>query len=96
MIICVCFQSSHDVGLRFSASATALEHDPKSATSTAASGGKSTILHRIPTGAEATTVLVGAVEFLDKPVMAFVRLSKGKRIASFQYFGFNLIMCPGY
>jgi len=32
------------------------------------------ILHRIPPGAEATNVLVGSVEFLSAPVMAFVRL----------------------
>ncbi|XP_022213729.2 anion exchange protein 3 isoform X5 [Drosophila obscura] len=36
-----------------------------------------TILRRIPAGAEATTVLVGAVEFLDQPTIAFVRLSEG-------------------
>ncbi|XP_030372867.1 band 3 anion transport protein isoform X4 [Scaptodrosophila lebanonensis] len=36
-----------------------------------------TILKRIPPGAEATTVLVGAVEFLDQPTIAFVRLSEG-------------------
>jgi len=38
---------------------------------------KSAILHRIPSGAEATTVLVGQAGFLDQPVMAFVRLAKG-------------------
>ncbi|KAH8369782.1 hypothetical protein KR093_000958 [Drosophila rubida] len=36
-----------------------------------------TILRRIPAGAEATTVLVGAVEFLEQPTIAFVRLSEG-------------------
>ncbi|XP_052845772.1 anion exchange protein 3 isoform X6 [Drosophila gunungcola] len=36
-----------------------------------------TILKRIPAGAEATTVLVGAVEFLEQPTIAFVRLSEG-------------------
>ncbi|XP_044014889.1 anion exchange protein 3 [Aphidius gifuensis] len=35
------------------------------------------ILKRIPTGAEATVVLVGAVEFLDQPTIAFVRLAEG-------------------
>ncbi|XP_055914988.1 anion exchange protein 2 isoform X5 [Eupeodes corollae] len=36
-----------------------------------------TILKRIPVGAEATTVLVGAVEFLETPTIAFVRLAEG-------------------
>ena len=36
------------------------------------------ILKRIPKGSEATAVLVGTVEFLQKPVMAFVRLSQGR------------------
>ena len=36
------------------------------------------ILKRIPKDAEATTVLVGSVDFLSKPVMAFVRLSEGR------------------
>ncbi|XP_026462200.1 anion exchange protein 2-like [Ctenocephalides felis] len=35
------------------------------------------ILRRIPTGAEATTVLVGSVDFLDHPTIAFVRLASG-------------------
>ncbi|XP_046734499.1 band 3 anion transport protein isoform X1 [Diprion similis] len=35
------------------------------------------ILKRIPVGAEATTVLVGAVDFLDQPTIAFVRLAEG-------------------
>lgn len=35
------------------------------------------ILRRIPKDAEATSVLVGSVDFLDRPIMAFVRLSKG-------------------
>lgn len=35
------------------------------------------ILKRIPAGAEATTVLVGAVDFLDQPTIAFVRLAEG-------------------
>lgn len=35
------------------------------------------ILKRIPMGAEATTVLVGAVEFLQQPTIAFVRLAEG-------------------
>lgn len=34
------------------------------------------IMKRIPEGAEATTVLVGAVGFLDQPTIAFVRLTK--------------------
>lgn len=36
-----------------------------------------TILKRIPSGAEATAVLVGAVEFLEQPTIAFVRLAEG-------------------
>lgn len=35
------------------------------------------ILKRIPIGAEATTVLVGAVDFLEQPTIAFVRLAQG-------------------
>ncbi|XP_028896668.2 anion exchange protein 3 isoform X4 [Zeugodacus cucurbitae] len=35
------------------------------------------ILKRIPVGAEATTVLVGAVDFLQQPTIAFVRLAEG-------------------
>ncbi|XP_058463434.1 band 3 anion transport protein isoform X6 [Malaya genurostris] len=38
---------------------------------------KESILKRIPEGAEATTVLVGAVEFLEQPTIAFVRLAEG-------------------
>ncbi|KAJ8877233.1 hypothetical protein PR048_021687 [Dryococelus australis] len=36
-----------------------------------------TILKRIPVGAEATTVLVGALDFLEQPTIAFVRLAEG-------------------
>ena len=36
------------------------------------------IMHRIPSGAEATTVLVGCVDYLTKPAVAFVRLAEGK------------------
>nr|XP_036219895.1 band 3 anion transport protein isoform X7 [Bactrocera oleae]XP_036219896.1 band 3 anion transport protein isoform X7 [Bactrocera oleae]XP_036219897.1 band 3 anion transport protein isoform X7 [Bactrocera oleae]XP_036219898.1 band 3 anion transport protein isoform X7 [Bactrocera oleae]XP_036219899.1 band 3 anion transport protein isoform X7 [Bactrocera oleae] len=35
------------------------------------------ILKRIPVGSEATTVLVGAVDFLQQPTIAFVRLAEG-------------------
>ncbi|KAL1456997.1 hypothetical protein WDU94_001676 [Cyamophila willieti] len=38
---------------------------------------KESIFKRIPEGAEATTVLVGAVEFLEQPTIAFVRLAEG-------------------
>jgi len=38
---------------------------------------KESILKRIPSGAEATTVLVGAVDFLEQPTIAFVRLAEG-------------------
>lgn len=40
------------------------------------------ILKRIPAGAEATVVLVGAVDFLDQPTIAFVRLAEGVLIPS--------------
>lgn len=40
------------------------------------------ILKRIPAGAEATVVLVGAVDFLDQPTIAFVRLAEGVIIPS--------------
>ncbi|XP_020280294.1 band 3 anion exchange protein isoform X2 [Pseudomyrmex gracilis] len=40
------------------------------------------ILKRIPPGAEATVVLVGAVDFLDQPTIAFVRLAEGVFIPS--------------
>lgn len=40
------------------------------------------ILKRIPAGAEATVVLVGAVDFLDQPTIAFVRLAEGVFIPS--------------
>jgi hypothetical protein len=35
------------------------------------------ILRKIPVGAEASSVLVGAVDFLELPAVAFIRLSKG-------------------
>ncbi|XP_057326306.1 band 3 anion transport protein isoform X2 [Microplitis mediator] len=35
------------------------------------------IFKRIPAGAEGTVVLVGAVDFLDQPTIAFVRLAEG-------------------
>lgn len=35
------------------------------------------ILKRIPQNAEATTVLVGAVDFLEQPTIAFIRLAEG-------------------
>ena len=38
---------------------------------------KESILKRIPAGAEATTVLVGAVDFLEQPTIAFLRLAEG-------------------
>jgi len=39
-------------------------------------------MHRIPPGAEATNVLVGSVEFLSTPVMAFVRLQEACELAN--------------
>lgn len=38
---------------------------------------KESILRKIPVGAEATTVLVGAVDFLEQPTIAFARLAEG-------------------
>lgn len=43
---------------------------------------KESILKRIPVGAEATTVLVGSVDFLKKRTAAFVRLAEGIMIPS--------------
>ncbi|XP_068621048.1 band 3 anion transport protein [Battus philenor] len=40
-------------------------------------GHNDSIMKRIPEDAEATTVLVGAVGFLDQPTIAFVRLAQG-------------------
>ncbi|XP_061710644.1 band 3 anion transport protein isoform X2 [Cydia pomonella] len=40
-------------------------------------GHNEAIMKRIPEDAEATTVLVGAVGFLDQPTIAFVRLAQG-------------------
>ena len=37
-------------------------------------------MKKIPPNAEATSVLVGAVDFLQTPVYAFVRLAKGVTI----------------
>ncbi len=38
---------------------------------------KERILKRIPVGAEATAVLVGTVNFVQEPAIAFVRLAEG-------------------
>ena len=35
------------------------------------------LLKKLPQGSEATAVLVGAVDFLKQPTIAFVRLAKG-------------------
>lgn len=37
---------------------------------------KMSLMRRIPHDAEACTVLVGCVDYLDKPAMAFVRLAE--------------------
>lgn len=42
----------------------------------------SDIRGRIPTDAEATAVLVGTMDELEKPAMAFVRLAKGCRLSN--------------
>ena len=36
----------------------------------------------MPKDAEATSVLVGSLEFLTKPIMAFVRLTEGRNLGS--------------
>lgn len=38
-------------------------------------------MKKIPAGAEACNVLVGELEFLNKPVVAFVRLSPAVRLS---------------
>lgn len=35
------------------------------------------IIKRIPAGAQGSTVLVGEVDFLDQPAIAFIRLAEG-------------------
>lgn len=45
--------------------------------------GNSPFLKKIPPGAEVNNVLVGEVDFLDKPVSAFVRLSKATILGDF-------------
>ena len=39
-------------------------------------------MRKIPPDAEAANVLVGEVEFLDKPIIAFVRLNQGVNLES--------------
>lgn len=36
------------------------------------------IMRRIPVGSEVSTVLVGKVEYMTRPALAFVRLSQGE------------------
>jgi hypothetical protein len=45
--------------------------------------GNSPFMKKIPPGAEVNNVLVGEVDFLDKPVSAFVRLAKGTILGDF-------------
>lgn len=45
-------------------------------------GQNDSLMKRIPGDAEATTVLVGAVGFLDQPTIAFVRLAQGIQMPS--------------
>ncbi|XP_063837857.1 anion exchange protein 3 isoform X1 [Ostrinia nubilalis] len=45
-------------------------------------GHNESIMKRIPEDAEATTVLVGAVGFLEQPTIAFVRLAHGIQMSS--------------
>ena len=47
-------------------------------------------LKHIPSGSEAGAVLVGEADFLDHPVCAFVRLSKGREMGiQVHTIGFN-------
>lgn len=50
---------------------------------------KESILKRIPVDAEATTVLVGAVDFLEQPTIAFVRLAEGILLPSITEVSFS-------
>lgn len=45
--------------------------------------GNSPFMKKIPVGAEVNNVLVGEVDFLEKPVSAFVRLSKATILGDF-------------
>lgn len=45
-------------------------------------GGNDTILKRIPVGAQGSSILVGQVDFLEQPAIAFVRLAEGVIIPS--------------
>ncbi|XP_069684208.1 band 3 anion transport protein-like isoform X3 [Periplaneta americana] len=63
-------QDSHAVDMKEELTYTSSTEDLKKAA-------KESILKRIPVGAEATTVLVGAVDFLEQPTIAFIRLAEG-------------------
>ncbi|XP_046442377.1 sodium bicarbonate cotransporter 3-like isoform X1 [Daphnia pulex] len=60
----------------------ALPSVPSMAAVTGAKG-NSPFMKKIPPGAEVNNVLVGEVDFLDKPVSAFVRLSKATILGDF-------------
>ena len=45
--------------------------------------GNSPFMKKIPHGSEVTNVLVGEVDFLDKPVSAFVRLDNAVILGDF-------------
>lgn len=45
-------------------------------------GGNDTILKRIPVDAQGSSILVGEVDFLEQPAIAFVRLAEGVMIPS--------------
>ena len=55
----------------------AYKEDPKDTRSDQ----KMSLMKRIPRDAEACTVLVGCVDYLEKPAMAFVRLAE-KQVSS--------------
>lgn len=54
------------------------------------------IMKKIPEGAEATTVLVGSVDFLEQPTIAFVRLAEGTVLPTLlehDHFGLGTSSC---
>ncbi len=46
-------------------------------------------MRKIPGGSESANILVGQVDFLDEPVVAFARLAKPAVLADLTEVGFN-------
>ena len=59
---------------------TSTSSSPPLSVSSTPSRHDTNILRRIPVGAESMAVLVGAVDFLDREVTAFIRLSSGRHL----------------